>query len=240
MNQNLENLNNQVMFPEFIYDDRRCCSKIVIQFKIIGCIFYTMTLPTCDKPEIYIVMITTMILSILNDMRYELYHYMKLGTIFSSLNEFELWRRSILPQSKMIFSGAEFAIKLVFLIKNFPPELDFSFKNKCKFGDSIFKIHILVLFLIYFILGAFSCMIMTWNNYPRENQVSSQRHRITLPNPVVLNNLQTEECSICMDLDNSKTWIILPCGHKFHNSCIVQWLNTHQTCPICRHNVSVV
>ena len=240
MNQNLENLNNQVMFPEFIYDDRRCCSKIVILFKMIGCIFYTMTLPTCDKAEIYIVMITAMILSTLNDMRYELYHYMKLGTIFSSLNEFELWRRSILPQLKMIFSGAEFAIKLVFLIKNFPPEFDFRFNNLCKFGDSIFKLHILVLFSIYFIIGAFSCMIITLSQNIRANQLPSQRQRITLPNPIILNNLQTEECSICMDLDNSKTWIILPCGHKFHNSCIVQWLNTQQTCPICRYNVSVV
>jgi len=172
---------------------------------MIGCIFYTMTLPTCDKSEIYIVMITAMILSTLNDMRYELYHYMKLGTIFSSLNEFELWRRTILPQSKIIFSGVEFAIKLVFLIKNFPPEFDFKFKNICKFGDSIFKVHILVLFLIYFILGAFSCMVMAYNYYPHENQVSSQR--ISLPNPIILNNLQTEECSICMDLDNTKPWI---------------------------------
>jgi len=221
MNQNLENLNNRVMVPEFIYDDRRCCSKIIILFKIIGCIFYTMTLSTCNKAEIYIVMITVIILSTLNDIRYELYHYMKFGTIFSSLNEFELWRRTILPQLKMIFSGAEFAIKLVFLIKNFPPEFDFRFKNLCKFGDSIFKVHILVLFSIYFILGAFSCMIMTCIYYPRENQVPSQRQTIYLLDPIILNNLQTEECSICMDLDNTKPWIILPCGHKFHNSCIV-------------------
>jgi hypothetical protein len=67
-NMNIQNYNNSLV-PEFIYDDRRCCSKIVILFKIIGCIFYTMTLPTCDKAEIYIVMITAMFLSTLNDMR---------------------------------------------------------------------------------------------------------------------------------------------------------------------------
>ena len=73
---NIQNSNSFV--PEFIYDDRRCCSKICILFKIMGCIFYTMTLPTCNKAEIYIIMITAMILSTLNDMRYEYCHYIKL------------------------------------------------------------------------------------------------------------------------------------------------------------------
>lgn len=233
---NIQNSNNSFI-SEFRYDDRRCCSKIIILFKIMGCIFYTMTLPTCDKVEIYIIMITAMILSTLNDMRYEYCHYIKLGSTFSSLIDFELWKKTLLPQLKIIFSCAEFAIKLVFLIKNFPPEFDFTFKNVCKLGDSTFKLHILILFSLYFIIGAFSCMIMTCIHYPR--QVPSQIRTITLPNPIILNNLQTEECSICMDLDNTKAWIMLPCGHKFHNSCIVQWLNTQQTCPICRHNVSV-
>ncbi len=86
-------------------------------------------------------------------------------------------------------------------------------------------------------IGAFSCIIMTYKHYVHSNQVTRQK-QIILPNPIILNNLQTEECSICMDLDNTKAWIILPCGHKFHNSCIVQWLNTQQTCPICRHTVT--
>jgi hypothetical protein len=233
---NIQNYNNNFIF-EFRYDDRRCCSKICLLFKIIGCIFYTMTLLTCDKPEIYIVMIIAMILSTLNDMRYEYCHYIKLGSTFSSLIDFELWNRSILPQLKIIFSGAELAIKLVFLLKNFSTEFDFSFKNRCKLGDSIFKLHIIILFSLYFMIGAFSCIIMTYKHYVHSNQVTRQK-QIILPNPIILNNLQTEECSICMDLDNTKAWIMLPCGHKFHNSCIVQWLNTQQTCPICRHTVT--
>ena len=236
-NINIQNSNNSLV-PEFIYDDRRCCSKICILFKIMGCIFYTMTLPRCDKAEIYIVMITAMFLSTLNDMRYEYCHFTKLGTIFSSLDEFELWKKAILPQLKIVFSGAECAIKLVFLIKNFLPEFDFSFKNSCKMGENVFKVHIVLLFSLYFIIGAFSCMIMTCIHYPRQG--TEQKRSITLSNPIILNNFQTEECSICMDLDNTKAWIMLPCGHKFHNSCIVQWLNTQQNCLICRHTVAVV
>lgn len=234
---NIQNSNNNFI-SEFRYDDRRCCSKICILFKIIGCIFYTMTLPTCDKPEIYIVIIIAMILSTLNDMRFEYCHFIKLGSTFPSLIDFELWKKTLLPQLKMIFSGAELVIKLVFLLKNFSTEFDFSFKNRCKLGDSIFKLHIIILFSLYFMIGAFSCIIMTYNHYVHSNQVTRQK-QIILSNPIILNNFQTEECSICMDLNNTKALIMLPCGHKFHNSCIVQWLNTQQTCPICRHNISV-
>lgn len=51
-NMNIQNSNSFV--PEFIYDDRRCCSKICILFKIIGCIFYTMTLPSYDHSNVFI------------------------------------------------------------------------------------------------------------------------------------------------------------------------------------------
>ena len=48
---------------------------------------------------------------------------------------------------------------------------------------------------------------------------------------------QNEECCICLDMANTQAWSILPCGHKFHYSCVSTWLLSHQTCPVCRFRV---
>lgn len=47
-----------------------------------------------------------------------------------------------------------------------------------------------------------------------------------------------EECSICFEvmlLDEKL--LSLPCGHKFHSSCVQCWLDENSTCPNCRKSV---
>ena len=29
----------------------------------------------------------------------------------------------------------------------------------------------------------------------------------------------------------------MPCGHLFHPDCLVEWLQKHNTCPLCRHQL---
>ena len=29
----------------------------------------------------------------------------------------------------------------------------------------------------------------------------------------------------------------MPCGHNFHEACLLQWLRSHNTCPMCRHSI---
>lgn len=43
------------------------------------------------------------------------------------------------------------------------------------------------------------------------------------------------QCTVCMeDFVLKEPVRQLPCSHKFHNDCIVPWLEMHGSCPICR------
>ncbi|CAG5129051.1 unnamed protein product [Candidula unifasciata] len=48
------------------------------------------------------------------------------------------------------------------------------------------------------------------------------------------------QCCICSDLfENCQTVNIaaVPCGHTFHEDCLMRWMETSSTCPSCRSNV---
>ena len=40
-------------------------------------------------------------------------------------------------------------------------------------------------------------------------------------------------CAICLD-NKTTTFAVIPCNHVFCDSCIFEWLEEHQTCPLCR------
>jgi len=46
-----------------------------------------------------------------------------------------------------------------------------------------------------------------------------------------------QQCAICFEnvIDHER---VLPCGHKFHEGCLAPWLESHDTCPLCRAKVS--
>ena len=48
-----------------------------------------------------------------------------------------------------------------------------------------------------------------------------------------------ETCSICRGdySDNNIVRIINVCDHKFHSSCLDNWLSRNRTCPLCRAGV---
>ncbi|KAI8800701.1 hypothetical protein BJ742DRAFT_840472 [Cladochytrium replicatum] len=43
-----------------------------------------------------------------------------------------------------------------------------------------------------------------------------------------------KECPICVEPFENLVAKQLPCKHRFHGGCVVPWLNSHNTCPICR------
>jgi hypothetical protein len=43
-----------------------------------------------------------------------------------------------------------------------------------------------------------------------------------------------EDCSICLESFRNKELYISTCKHKFHKTCINQWFETDNRCPLCR------
>ncbi|XP_024007939.1 E3 ubiquitin-protein ligase CIP8-like [Eutrema salsugineum] len=43
------------------------------------------------------------------------------------------------------------------------------------------------------------------------------------------------DCAVCTDaMVMGEIGKKLPCGHCYHESCILQWLRTRNSCPLCR------
>lgn len=233
--------NRQIRYQDFIYDDRRICAKLYVFFKFLGLIFYSITLLRCYKPDFYIGMIVAMFFATMNSARYEYAHFRRYGTQFSSLNEYNTWKNELRPKSKIFCATIELSIKTMYFIKTFPPQCQFD--NLCEIGESIFKIHILAIFSVYIIFGIFSIFLL-WsiycNNYSQPVPFINQHNAVPLLIPVALNDNQTEECCICLDTENNCAWSILPCGHKFHMSCVLMWLQSNQTCPVCRLQINPI
>jgi len=65
------------------------------------------------------------------------------------------------------------------------------------------------------------------------------RYLLSQPRPTT--DSETE-CAICLDAGSNDggsqpAWVGLPCGHRFHQRCLVQWLQRARRCPLCRLDV---
>ena len=233
---NDETVNNVLLTSElttyYVYDDHRFFSKMYVLLKFIGLLFYTTTLTLCDRPEVYIISNVVMFLSAANSARYEYRHYQRYGTIFSSLEEYQLWKKNLWPKSCIIFSAIELTFKFGYFIYIFPPK--FVFNTVCNIGQSIFLIHIIILGCIYILTCIFSCWLIVVSIFIDRNSVPKNAFVQNFTTSIIVEN---EECCICLNTTNVKPWVLLPCGHKYHDECISTWLNTRDTCPVCRDRV---
>lgn len=76
--------------------------------------------------------------------------------------------------------------------------------------------------------------------------IASIAHRLTPVLPI--SGEETEvatispvspDCSICLGQITDPSTIV-PCGHLFDNDCIIPWMETSQTCPLCREPVDAI
>ena len=62
------------------------------------------------------------------------------------------------------------------------------------------------------------------NNYINQTQLEEQE-----------NTNNTDICPICIDpFVPRQLSLTLQCNHKFHTTCILDWLNKELSCPMCR------
>ncbi|GMJ12992.1 BCA2 zinc finger ATL 8 [Hibiscus trionum] len=49
---------------------------------------------------------------------------------------------------------------------------------------------------------------------------------------------KSNQCAVCMDdFEEGIQVKQMPCKHLYHNDCILPWLELHNSCPVCRHEL---
>ncbi|KAG4152874.1 hypothetical protein ERO13_D04G148600v2 [Gossypium hirsutum] len=57
---------------------------------------------------------------------------------------------------------------------------------------------------------------------------------------ITKNNLNSEfnQCAVCMDdFEEGTEAKQMPCKHLYHKDCLLPWLELHNSCPVCRHEL---
>ena len=53
-------------------------------------------------------------------------------------------------------------------------------------------------------------------------------------------NTEKESCCICLSPRNLEKYTCPICKKKFHLVCIIKWLNTNNSCPMCRTKIKSI
>jgi len=54
-----------------------------------------------------------------------------------------------------------------------------------------------------------------------------------------LERILVDRCTVCQEnYQVGEKITSLPCNHKFHKDCLVQWLHQRDTCPLCRYKLT--
>ncbi|XP_073445305.1 uncharacterized protein [Dendrobates tinctorius] len=79
-------------------------------------------------------------------------------------------------------------------------------------------------------------------NSAYQEQMYSQPSRRTLqidtfPTRTITSQEDIGSCVICMtEYETGEQVTMLPCNHNYHRCCILPWLQSNPTCPLCRNN----
>jgi len=76
------------------------------------------------------------------------------------------------------------------------------------------------------------------------NRGLSEAARDALPTRVHRNkenkNKEDDNCTICLsEYEEGEVLRTLPCLHSYHKTCIDYWLQSHNTCPVCKNQINL-
>lgn len=55
-----------------------------------------------------------------------------------------------------------------------------------------------------------------------------------------INNYEPPSCTVCVESIAMLTkGMFMPCGHIFHPDCLKPWLESQNTCPVCRYELPI-
>ena len=75
-----------------------------------------------------------------------------------------------------------------------------------------------------------------WHDFPNTNTKNTKIEEYI--NEHTHNNEDNTECSICLQENHHKhKFVKTKCDHVFHKRCLAKWINTKNTCPLCRNNI---
>lgn len=80
-------------------------------------------------------------------------------------------------------------------------------------------------------------------NFPVEKNIINKLNHFKMEKKLCKENEQGKiefpKCTVClMEINEGMDSISLPCEHIFHDNCIIQWFEIHNTCPLCRLELS--
>ena len=72
----------------------------------------------------------------------------------------------------------------------------------------------------------------------REFRVGLMDEEILMLNSYKLYDKLDDSCPICREeYQRNQSVIELTCKHIFHRRCLLPWVSSHSTCPVCRFNI---
>jgi hypothetical protein len=220
--------NNQI-----VLNDKRIYYKIILILNICF-LFYNLVCIFIDIKYIdrniqfyhYIITLFSIFLSTTNNTYYEYLYYKNYGRIFSSIEEYKIWKKQNKNYAKYIFKCCEYLCLITFLFSSLPIGIN---NNTNLYIINIFLMQLLAIFII-FIIFIYTCffigIICSGIFFTKKTNV----YKETIITK--FNNLN-EECVICLDI-NEKTWIKTHCNHSYHEECFNEWIKINKSCPICR------